>query len=515
MRRARRGRAVAGWAGAVARRAVATGTRPSGLLFALVLVKTVFLVADHTVRLYLGDSAAFLAGAEDTRWLPTDRSFVYALLLRGLVWPTGWLHTLLAWQALAGVVVAWLLAWVLEHRLHQPRVFAVTAAVALALEPAQLYLERMVLAETAGLLAFVLFVAAASSYLVRREVAWLVVTAMLGVASASLRTNYLPVVLVLSCTLPLLLVASAGHPVRWRRIAMHVLLACCATAALHTGYRYTVARTFDVAPAYLPRAGFMQLGLVVPLVTPDHFERVGLPRDFETRLDYPIADRRARMAHMWAAGGLTRALREDGVDVERVARELSRMAIADNPLGLVHLGVDTVGDYFRAGSIRHGLDNDLGRRRIPSELLRGLNESWHYDATGLPTRVTPVSWYYEHTAPWWLVACLLLLAPLAALHLLAHWHTSVRIQALLLALVSVGLVLSHVLFVNVAFYRYLQPLPFFVFAVAVPLLARAWQRFGQSTRQRVAPGAQTAEGGSLVGVTSSNPSRRTATSMRG
>lgn len=445
----------------------AVAARMPRWLLTLLVLKALVLVGDHTVRLYLGDSAAYLAGAQDTRWLPTDRSFVYALLLRGLVWPTGRLHMLLVWQALAGVAVAWLLAWVLEHRLLLPRVLAVTAALALAVEPAQLYLERMVLAETVGLLAFVSFVAAASVYLTRPQVAWLLATVLCGVGAASLRTNYLPVVLVLSCTLPLLVLVCSNRPLRWRRVGAHALLAVCVTTTVHTGYRYSVARTFDVAPAYLPRAGFMQLGLVVPLVTSDHLERAGLPRDFDTRLDYPLADRRARMAHMWAEGGLTRALREEGVDVERVSRDLSRMAIADNPLGLVTLGVDTVGDYFRAGSIRHALDNDLGRRRIPADLLRQLDESWHYDARGLPTRVTPVSWYYEHVTPWWLVACLLALVPLAALHLMVHWRTPVRTQALLFSLVSVGLVLSHVLFVNVAFYRYLQPLPFFVLVTGV------------------------------------------------
>jgi phosphoglycerol transferase MdoB-like AlkP superfamily enzyme len=60
------------------------------------------------------------------------------------------------------------------------------------------------------------------------------------------------------------------------------------------------------------------------------------------------------------------------------------------------------------------------------------------------------------------VACLFVLPVLSVLNVAAHWHTPRRGQAVLAGLFGIGLVLAHVLFVNVAFYRYLHPLPFFV-----------------------------------------------------
>ena len=87
----------------------------------VLMLKAGVLVLDTTVRLYLGDSAAYLAGAQDHRWLPTDRSFTYSL-----------------------------------------------------------YLERMVMAETLGLCAFVGCIAAACAYLASARVAWLPVVAALG-----------------------------------------------------------------------------------------------------------------------------------------------------------------------------------------------------------------------------------------------------------------------------------------------------------------------------------------------
>lgn len=453
----------------------------------VLMLKAGVLVLDTTVRLYLGDSAAYLAGAHDDRWLPTDRSFTYSLFLDWLIMPTGRLHHLLLWQALAGTGVAWLLWHTLTRRLGVGRSAAAIAACLLAVEPAQLYLERMVMAETLGLCAFVACVAAACAYVASSRAAWLPVVAGLGVVAVSFRTGYLPVVLVVSAGLPLLWLVSQGGP-RWRRTVTHGLIALCSVFAVHQGYRQWVGMLFEIPPTYLPRAGFMQLGLVAPLITPEHLVRVGLPADFEQTLRFPLGDRRARMAHMWEPGGLTRALRSRGVPVEDVARPLARMALRDNPWGLVPMGLDTVGDYFRADSIQHGLDNDLGRREIPPDLLRALRERWGYEADGLPTRVTPVSAWYEH-AHWWLVSCLLVLVPVGVAHAVVAWGTPHRLTAVLLALVSLGLVVSHVLFVNVALFRYLQPLPFFVL-LHVAALVRPERR--QWRMQRQASGVSSA-----------------------
>jgi hypothetical protein len=161
------------------------------------------------------------------------------------------------------------------------------------------------------------------------------------------------------------------------------------------------------------------------------------------------------------------------LELEPIARDLSRMALRDNPMGLIHMGLRTVGNYFTAAGIKHALDNDLGRREIPAEILWSLSEHWNYDASGLPTRVTAVSRYFE-AATWWLVACLFLLPGLSVLNLVVHWRTPQRPQAVLAALFGLGLVVAHVLFVAVAFYRYLHPLPFFVLLNAAGLAA--WRR---------------------------------------
>jgi hypothetical protein len=446
---------------------------------AVIALKVIVLAIDPTIRLYLGDSTAYLAGAIDSHRLPSDRSFVYSLLIRALVRPFESLWPLLVWQTVAGAGIALVVWWMLARRFAIPPALAFIAACALAIEPAQLYYERMVMAETIGLLAFVAFIAASSAYLASGRLLWLPTVALLGLAAVSLRLNYLPIVLVISIALPLVRLVERARP-NWKLALAHSAVALCSVAVMHTAYRYTVAVIYDVPPGYLGRAGFMRLGLVAPLVKPEHFERVGLPSDLPTQLKYPLRDPYARMSHMWAPGGLVRELARRKVDVERTARDLSRMALEDDSFGLVRLGLHMVGDYFRPERSRLTLNDDLGRRRIPDDDLWNLREHWNYDATGLPTRVTPVHSYFEASA-WWLVACLCLMVPLSALNVIVHWRAPERPHAVLFALVGVGLVLAHVLFVNVASYRYLHPMPVFLMLNALPLFSRA-ARFSRARR---------------------------------
>jgi hypothetical protein len=440
-------------------------------LAALIALKLIALALDPTIRVYLGDSVAYLFGALDSGRLPDDRSFTYSLLIRGLVRPFDSLWALVWWQTLAGVLSALLVWHLLVRRFGVAAHGALAAACLVAIEPAQLYYERMVLAETFGLLAFLLFVAAAAAYVASGHWGRLPLIAGLGLAAATLRLNYLPVVLVISVIVPLL--GRAGPtPPAWPRVARHTLIALLAVLVTHGAYQQWVAWIFKAPAGYLARAGFMQLGLVLPLVRSHHLARVGLPPGFTDELRFPLADPDARMPHMWAAGGFVRTLREHNIPVESVARPLAQMALADDPLGLVRVGVHTVGNYFREDTIQHALDNDLGRRVIPDEILWTLREVWHYDAAGLWTRTTPVSWLFEH-ATTLLVLCLFALPPLVVMGAWRHRASPWRAQALLLALLGTGLVVAHVLFVPVAFYRYLHPLPVFVVLGAAALNVRS------------------------------------------
>jgi hypothetical protein len=452
--------------------------RTASVIAALIAVKALLFAIDDTVRIYLGDSAAYLYGALDDGRLPDDRSFTYSFVIRALAHPYESVRLLAQWQTAGGVVVALLLYFLLARRFRVPHRVAFAAALLLALEPAQLYYERMVLAEAVGMLAFASFFTGSSSYLVSARWWWLPIATFSGLAAVSFRLNYLPVVLVVSLLLPLLrLVGRPGDPAtspQRRAVMRDALIAVASVALMHGAYCYWVSQMFSAPAGYLGRAGFMRLGLVLPLVQSRHFADTGLG-DIERQLDYPIDDPHARMPHLWAQGGLIFEMRKRNLDVDRVSRQLSQRAVLDDPFGLVRIGVVTLGDYFREEEIAHALDNDLGRREIPYDVLWSLREHWGYDARGLNRRDTVVSRYFEW-GTWWLVACLCTLPLLSVLNVIVYWRTPYRPHALLAALFGVGLFLAHLLFVPVALYRYLHPLPFFVLLNAVPLVAGTAER---------------------------------------
>ncbi len=443
--------------------------RTAGVVSAVVVLKLVVILADPTIRLFLGDSAAYLDGARFNDRLPMHRSFVYSLFLRGLVRPTGSLSILLFWQSAAGVGVAFLLWKWLARYASLPRWLAAAAACALAVTPAQLFYERMVMAEALGLCAFAGFFVAGSAYVANGRVIWLPFISLLGLVAASLRLNYLPTVIVVSLALPLVGVLQPGKVRKWRSLMAHCLVVACSVGAGHGGYRLAVGAIFQVRPTYLPRAGFMRMSLVAPLIRPEHFARAGLPSNFAERLTYNLADPDTRQAQMWAPGGLTDALRTHTQNLEQTAAMLASLAVRDDPVGVVRLGLHTLGNYFRP--IGHlELWADLGHREYPDALVRDLREHWGYDAVGLAFRMTPVSHYFAAGTAW-LVVCLLLMGPAALLSVALHWRDPRRAQIVLGALFGVGLTVTHVLFVNLASYRYLQPCPFFAMVNVLPL---AW-----------------------------------------
>jgi hypothetical protein len=448
-----------------------------GWLLAALVPKALMILVDPQLRLFLGDSSSYLYAAHADGWLPPDRSFVYPFLIKWLVPPGTSLAALLYWQTLAGIGVAMLLGWLLQRRLGLPRTLVIAAVCLFALEPAQLFYERMVLAETFGLLAFAGFFAAAAAYLARGHVLWLPLLAVLGLAAVSLRMNYLPVVIVVSLALPLLAWMDPCRPREWRALGAHCVVAALCFWSVHGAYQQQVAALFGAPPGYIGHAGFMRMGLVAPLIKPQHFVRAGLPADFAQGLAFDLADPRTRPSQLWSHGGLADAIAQRGLDVDATCRKLADYALRDDPLGLLRLGIGTLGGYFDPHSAGVRLTKDLGRDPMPypTGVVANVRDTWHYDIADAQ-RWTPVSRAFAVGADW-LVACLFLLLPLSLVNVVVHWRDPRRAQIVLGAAFGVGLVATQVLFSNIASYRYLHALPLFVLVNALPLGVTFYRRW--------------------------------------
>src|SRR5512135_379233 len=118
-------------------------------LLSLVAVKLAILMLDTNPRFFLWDSVTYLRGALDGP-LPRDRSFLYSLVIGAIAVPSHSLHALVIAQSLAGVASAFFVHLILRTFFSVRFEVALVAAMLVAIEPSQLFYERMVMAEAFG-----------------------------------------------------------------------------------------------------------------------------------------------------------------------------------------------------------------------------------------------------------------------------------------------------------------------------------------------------------------------------
>jgi hypothetical protein len=450
-----------------ARRGLAT------TLALLATLKLAGLALDPSLRFFLGDSASYFHTAI-TGWIPPDRSFLYGRLIGATALPAQSAFALVALQTLFGLGSALLLyAW-LAFGLRVRPGWATAAAALLAIEPAQWFYERMMMAEATGLLAFVLFFAALSLYVASGRWRWIALYALLGVLAVALRISLLAVVLPLCALAPLVRALCVREPDRGRplvavlRFALHLLVALACTLYAHNAYKRWYGHLANTRDDYTAHTGMFRLGLVVPLLKPEHFRNTGVSPAVLDEVTIPLSDPRAREAHLWMPGGLFDVLERHTTHPDDVARKLSIRAARENPLGLAALGVSTTQDYFDTGIRQARLQDDLGTRALEAKMLEELRGHLRYEGVGLERADTLAPRWFAFGSPW-LVFCLFALAPLALATLVLGWKLPRRELRVLLALASLGLVAAQVLFSHIVSFRYLHPFPWFVLANAAVL----------------------------------------------
>lgn len=444
-------------------------TRPVALRFEVVTlvaclaaVKIAWLVADHTLRAYMGDSMVFLHSAAHLGGIG-GRSFMYGWTLHFLAQPFGspWAYLIL--QAVWGVLSCVALYLFLRGPLALGRWLSATPALLLASDPAQLFMERMVMAEALGLLAFVTTLLVLSRYIATRHLGWYVLACLGGLAAANFRTNLLPVMLGLGVLAPFLASMSSGTFDATRRNAAQAACALAILAASHLAYTHIYGYVTRSDPGYLTHTGMMRIGLVAPLVQAHHFEGTGVDADILEEVALPLRDHWQRGHHIWSEDGLWEALRRNSDQPETVARIITRRAMLDNPMGLLRINLETLGGYFNENQVHWRMLDDKGVI-APTEQNHADIESWMgWSLRGVDALETPVRRYFANAAGW-LTLCLFALAPLAMLTALLAYRHPRRAPFFLLSLASLGLVASHILFAHIVSFRYLHPYAWFVAA---------------------------------------------------
>lgn len=456
------------------------------MLFAA-LIKLAWLAADHTLRLYMGDSMVYLQTAAWLSGTP-GRSFLYGAILHFTVQPLQSPLAIIALQSLWSMTTVAGLFVFLRMALGLGAALSACAALALALEPAQVFLERMVMAETAGLLALIVTLLAYSRYLFKGSLTWYLVGCLFGLATANFRTSLLPIVLGLGIAAPLIYLFAGQRPLPgWRSCGRH--LACVASLLLVTHVAYTQAygHAMKSPPGYLALTGMMRIGLVAPLIEPRHFEGTGVSGEILRQVRPPLKDHWQRGNQIWGENGLWRTLEKNTRDPERVARVITRRAMLDHPIQLLQMNLETLGGYVDPDKVYWRMLDDKGVI-APDEKARQLVRQWlQWDVRGIDAAETPARIYFAASYRW-LTACLFLLTPLAAATLFIGWRRPGRKQYVLLATASLGLVASHLLFSHIVSFRYLHPFPWFVLANLAVILS-SWGPFSGRPKAGVARAA--------------------------
>lgn len=462
------------------------------LLAGVLGVKLVVLLLDPNLRLFMGDSASYLHDAL-TSWNPPDRSITYPELVYLSAVQSQSAIALVILQTVMGVVGTALVFWMLRCAARISFNVSLIAALLIAIEPSQLFYERMLMAESAGLLALLALVASTVAYVRNGRWRWAPAIAILGILAVSFRMSLLPVVIGLALLTPILRfwhVHRGRRTLRSRAAVLRFGIDCIVLAAavisVHALYQSAYGARMDVPPTYMAAEGKMRIGLTAPLIRPQHLQQFGLGPDFVSELSLDLSDRSLRGAQIWAPDGLWAGLEQRfGTErADQVARDLSSLALQSDPLGLVRLGIATISDYFDDEIAIGRLRDDYGVRPPDEATLQRLEEELRYNARGIEATPGVVGRLFL-SSRWWLTSVLFLLAPVAVVCIVLNAGDARRRPvALVIGFAALGLVAGQLLFSHIVSFRYLHPMPVFLFltaALAAPPTARLLAR---TTRAR-------------------------------
>jgi len=185
----------------------------------------------------------------NTYALPRDRSFLYSLLIGAVAVPLHSLHALVVAQSLAGVASAFFVYLIVRVFLGVRYEAALIAALLVAIEPGQLFYERMVMAEAFGSAIWLGFLVLVLAYVRDGRTIWLPAIALAGIMSVAFRLNGTAVVLLIAPCLPLWRAwftdraetTSDERSAQRRRVALQLAVSVAMTLVLHVGYRHIVS----------------------------------------------------------------------------------------------------------------------------------------------------------------------------------------------------------------------------------------------------------------------------------
>jgi hypothetical protein len=448
-------------------------------LLAILGLKVVILLIDPNPRFFLWDSVTYLQGAIDGT-LPRDRSFLYSLLIGAIAVPLHSLHALVIGQTLAGVASAFFVYLIVRVFLDLRFEVALIVALLVAIEPGQLFYERMVMAEAFGSAIWLGFLVLVLAYVRDGRTLWLPAIAVAGILAVAFRLNGTAVVLLVAPCLPLWRAwftttgaQTAGERSAQRRgVALQLAVSIAMTLILHVGYRHIVAEIAHTRPGYIGTEGLFLLGFTAPAVAAADFDGTGCDPTVLNHVRSSLDDPRTREGQLWGEGGLWAAMQRDCPNPEAAADVVAHRASHRIYAKVLPMALTTTAQYFDDAEATWRMDSDLGRKGVlPLELIEPAKQYFSFDVKPIAFADTATLLWFQH-ARWWLTACFLL-APFAAVWLAVRLRRDAcGPEARLLAFVVLGLFFSQFLLSPIIAFRYLHPFPPLMLVCAAAMFAR-------------------------------------------
>ncbi len=454
------------------------------VVFAIIAVKTLILMVDPNPKFFLWDSVTYLQGGLDGT-LPRDRSFLYSLLIGAIAVPAHSLHALVIAQSVVGATSAFLVFVILRQLLDIDYGIAFIAAMLVAVDPSQLFYERMVMAETLGSATWLTFIALALSYCRDGRAFWLPLTALAGILAVAFRLNGAITIVIVGALLPMWRMmfqskrtATDGLPTkRYATLALHLLLSLASTGIVHFGYRNLIHVIDHTPPGYIGTQGLFDLGFAAPMVEAVDFDGTGCDPDILQHFSLPLHDSTNREGQLWREDGLWSAMQRECPEPETAAGVVAHRALSKHPWQIVPMAFTTAAQYFDSAEAHWRMESDLGHKgTMPAEIVNPARERFFLEAGPIPWTDTLTSVAFQNSR-WWLTVCFFLLLPMSVWLLIRQRYNKTKIAMRGLALIGLCLFLTQFFFSPIICFRYLHPFP----ALAIMMVAAIFSRDKRNT----------------------------------
>jgi hypothetical protein len=433
------------------------------IFFWVFFIKFIIFLIDPTVMFFLGDSWTYINTALNGS-IPSDRSFLYGLIIGGITAISRCLTSLVFFQVICSGMVAVSVAYLLNDFFLVNKKIAFLFSILCALEPLQLMFERYIMAESVSLFIFMLYIIFSFHYLRHPRIILLIPIAISGVLLIALRVSFLPIVIAGAFLLPLLsflnqtkiLYREVVNKFRGNNITFngrvaalvtsHFLISCFLIFGALESYKMINGALMGSPPAIQYNDGFFLASSWAPILQKEDIPDRRYANAILDNLPCELRDLRLREQQRWNKDCLIGRINKvvgNEYDANRLAHKMSMNALKRDPFGVMRLAVETYLDFWDYSFFQTTLIWDRGPLSLPEELMTVLQDKFDLSAKNLPKKNTFTNKLYFNSTIWYYA---LLLFPIIIISCIAKF----RKEACVIYLIYLGISYFLILIISVS-----------------------------------------------------------------